>query len=78
MHKPGAGRTGVPGPGGELLLGAETLAGLRPGSTPGTKQSLRHSAGDVETATKARAEKVLAMGALLVLSRESLVGLVWI
>ena len=66
----------MPGPGGELLIGAETLAGLRPGSAPGTKQSLRHSASDVETATKARAEKVLATGALLVLSRESLVGLV--
>lgn len=42
MRKPGAGPMGVLGPGGELLLGAETLAGLRPGNMSGAKRSLRH------------------------------------
>lgn len=43
MRKPGAGPTAVLGPGGELLLDAEALAGLRPGNVSGAKQSLRHS-----------------------------------
>ena len=66
MHKSGAGHVGVPSPGGQLFrwhLDARRLAPWQHVWPRAEPQTL--SAGDVETATKARTEEVLAMGALL-------------
>ena len=66
---------GVPSPGGQLFCWRRDAHRLAPWQRVWPRaepQTL--SAGDAETAAKARAEEVLAMGPASVLSCESLVG----